>query len=339
MARIGIPRALLYHRYHLLWETFFTALGEEAVVSPLTNRGILELGVQHCLTDICLPVKLACGHVVAVASKVDFLFLPRVLSVEKDAYTCPKIVAFPDMVRLNLQGLPPILDPVIDLRKKIVGHEKQFREVAERLGKLSGLSRAVREALGAQRNWFSTERKAMPDAGFLFRDVDGASWRGLRIAVLGHPYNLFDSFINFNLLDRLSSLGIEIRTVKDLSSSALEQEASQLECPPYWTAAKELLAGARIFLRSESVDGVIYLIAFECGPDALIKVLIESEARKHAEIAYMSLILDEHTGEAGMNTRLEAFLDAIVRRKRRSTPGAAAGAANAAAAATTQRKA
>ncbi|MBN1503961.1 MAG: hypothetical protein JW952_02740, partial [Candidatus Eisenbacteria bacterium] len=64
MATIGIPRALLYHRYHLLWEAFFTALGERVVVSPPTNRGILDLGLQHSLTDICLPVKLACGHVI-----------------------------------------------------------------------------------------------------------------------------------------------------------------------------------------------------------------------------------------------------------------------------------
>jgi predicted nucleotide-binding protein (sugar kinase/HSP70/actin superfamily) len=323
MATIGIPRALLYHRYHLFWETFFAALGERVLVSPPTNKGILELGIRHCLTDICLPVKLACGHVLAVASKVDFLFLPRVLSVEKDAYTCPKIVAFPDMVRLNLPGLPPILDPVVDLRRKTVSHEKQFREVAERLGRVSALKQAAREALRAQKNWFSSGPQAASEAGFLFKDVGSPSWKGLRIAVLGHPYNLFDSFINFNLLERLTSLGIEISTIKDLEPSAVEEEASRLEYPPYWTAAKELLAGARIFLRSESVDGVIYLIAFECGPDALIKVLIDSEARKHAEVAYMSLVLDEHSGEAGMNTRVEAFLDAMVRRKRHAGPGAA----------------
>jgi predicted nucleotide-binding protein (sugar kinase/HSP70/actin superfamily) len=76
------------------------------------------------------------------------------------------------------------------------------------------------------------------------------------------------------------------------------------------------------------VDGVIYLIAFECGPDALIKVLMDSEARKHPGVAYMSLVLDEHSGEAGMNTRVEAFLDAIVRRKKRAESGAGRGAAS-----------
>ena len=326
MATIGIPRALLYHRYHLLWETFFAALGERVFVSPPTNKGILELGIQHCLTDICLPVKLACGHVVAIASRVDFLFLPRVLSVERDAYTCPKIVAFPDMVRLNVPGLPPMLDPVVDLRKSTVSHERQLREVAERLGRLSAFKRAAREALGAQKNWFSTGRQTASEAGFLFDDVGGPGWNGLKIAVLGHPYNLFDSFINFDLLERLTSLGIRISTVKDLTPSDVQEETSHLECPPYWTAAKELLAGARLFLKSESVDGIIYLIAFECGPDALTKVLIDSEARKHPGVAYMSLVLDEHTGETGMNTRVEAFLDAIVRRKKHAGAGLGTGA-------------
>jgi predicted nucleotide-binding protein (sugar kinase/HSP70/actin superfamily) len=317
MARIGIPRALLYHRYYLFWETFFRALGEEVEVSPPTNKGILELGIQHCLTDICLPVKLACGHVVAIARKVDFLFLPRVLSVERDAYICPKIVAFPDMVRLNLPGLPKILDPVVDLRKRAVSHERQFREVAGILGKLPALRRAALEARKAQSHWFSPQSYPEREASFLFDDVGSSNWRGLRIAILGHPYNLFDSFINFNLLERLAAMGIDILTVKHLDPSAVQRETALLDCPPYWSAAKELLSGARIFLRSQSVDGVIYLIAFECGPDALLKVLIDSEARRYPGVAYMSLVLDEHTGEAGMNTRLEAFLDAVSRRKRR----------------------
>ena len=317
MARIGIPRALLYHRYHLLWETFFRALEEEVLVSPLTNKGILQLGLQHCLTDICLPVKLACGHVAAISSKVDYLFLPRVLSVEKDAYTCPKIVAFPDMIRLNLPGIPPILDPIIDLRRKVISHEKQFCDVARELGKLRLLKRASSEALRAQKNWFSPEPEAKGESSFLFKEVGSANWRGLRIALLGHPYNLFDSFVNFNLRERLTSLGIDILTLRHFGPESIEREVSALQCPPYWTAAKELLAGARLFFRSNSVDGVMYLIAFECGPDALLKVLIDSEARKHPDVAYMSLVLDEHTGEAGVETRLEAFLDAIARRKRK----------------------
>ncbi|MCX5800192.1 MAG: acyl-CoA dehydratase activase-related protein [Candidatus Eisenbacteria bacterium] len=317
MARIGIPRALLYHKYHLMWETFFRALGEEVVISPPTNKGILQLGVQYCLTDICLPVKLACGHVAAIAPKVDYLFLPRVLSVEKNAYTCPKIVAFPDMVRLNLPGIHRILDPIIDLRKKVVSHEKQFRDLARELGKLQLLKKACREALGAQKNWFSAEPEAESESSFLFREVGSANWKGLRIALLGHPYNLFDSFVNFNLRERLTSLGVDVVTARHLDPSTVEREVKLLECPPYWTAAKELLAGARLFFKSKSVDGVMYLIAFECGPDALLKVLIDSEARKHPDVAYMSLVLDEHTGEAGVETRLEAYLDAIARRKRK----------------------
>ncbi|KPJ61095.1 MAG: hypothetical protein AMJ46_03800 [Latescibacteria bacterium DG_63] len=325
MARIGIPRALLYHRYHLLWETFFRGLEEEVIVSPPTNKGILELGVQYSLTDICLPVKLACGHVVSIAPKVDYLFLPRVLSVEKDAYTCPKIVAFPDMVRLNIPGVPKILDPVIDLRKKVVSHEKQLREVAETLGKSHLLRKASREALRAQKDWFSAEPEAKSESTFLFKDVGSASWRGLKIALLGHPYNLFDSFINFNLREKLTSLGIQIYTLKHLEPSSIEEEIASLDYPPYWTAAKELLAGARLFLKSSLVDGIVYLIAFECGPDALLKVLIDSEAKKYPDVVYMSLVLDEHTGETGVETRVEAFLDAIARRKR--TRWVAAGSA------------
>ena len=44
--RIGIPRALYYYRYGALWKTFFSSLGCEVVVSPKTDRAILQSGIQ-----------------------------------------------------------------------------------------------------------------------------------------------------------------------------------------------------------------------------------------------------------------------------------------------------
>ena len=42
--KIGIPRALLYYRYGVLWETFFRELGMETVLSPHTNKNLLDAG-------------------------------------------------------------------------------------------------------------------------------------------------------------------------------------------------------------------------------------------------------------------------------------------------------
>jgi predicted nucleotide-binding protein (sugar kinase/HSP70/actin superfamily) len=42
-----------------------------------------------------------------------------------------------------------------------------------------------------------------------------------------------------------------------------------------------------------------------------------AQAARRANVPYMPLILDEHSGQAGLITRLEAFVDMLVRRKER----------------------
>src|SRR3990170_3376157 len=80
--RIGVPRALLYHKYSSLWEAFLSRLGAEVVVSALTNKGILNTGVQAAEAELCLPVRLFHGHAIDLKGKVDAIFVPRVISVE-----------------------------------------------------------------------------------------------------------------------------------------------------------------------------------------------------------------------------------------------------------------
>jgi predicted nucleotide-binding protein (sugar kinase/HSP70/actin superfamily) len=68
-------------------------------------------------------------------------------------------------------------------------------------------------------------------------------------------------------------------------------------------------------LDADDIDGVIHLTAFACGPDATVDKLLEIEARKNNAKPFLSLCLDEQTGEAGCLTRLEAFVDMLRRQK------------------------
>jgi len=107
LKRVGIAASLLYYHYFYLWKTFFEELGLEVVVSSPTNKKIVENGVKKAVDDICLPVKLTFGHVMDLAGRVDYLFIPRLVSLEPDAFTCPKIIGLPDMIKANLDNLPP----------------------------------------------------------------------------------------------------------------------------------------------------------------------------------------------------------------------------------------
>ena len=38
---IGLPRAMLYDRYEVLWKSFFSALGMKGIVSKPTNKAMI----------------------------------------------------------------------------------------------------------------------------------------------------------------------------------------------------------------------------------------------------------------------------------------------------------
>ena len=61
-------------------------------------------------------------------------------------------------------------------------------------------------------------------------------------------------------------------------------------------------------IMNHKVDGIIYLSSFGCGLDSVFTHMVSRQAAKYG-IPFMNLTLDEQTGEAGINTRLEAFLD------------------------------
>ena len=83
----------------------------------------------------------------------------------------------------------------------------------------------------------------------------------------------------------------------------------------FWTLSKKTVGSALYFLEKK-IDGIIHLTSFECGEDSLIGEIIHQESKKYPSVAYTEFVFDEHTGEIGIDTRTEAFLDMIMRRKR-----------------------
>jgi len=84
----------------------------------------------------------------------------------------------------------------------------------------------------------------------------------------------------------------------------------------YWTYGEEVVGAGKHYLAS-GADGVIGIMTFGCGPDSLMMDTVRRQAARLRAIPFMSLTLEEHTAEAGVVTRLEAFLDMIYRMKRR----------------------
>lgn len=114
--RIGIPRALAYYSFFPQWKTFFEELGAEVVLSPPTNKHIVNEGIRDTVTDACIPIKVYHGHVASLADKADYLFVPRIAGLDADATLCPKFLGLPEMIRASVKGIPPLLSPRLDVR-------------------------------------------------------------------------------------------------------------------------------------------------------------------------------------------------------------------------------
>lgn len=349
--KIGIPRGLFYYRYFPLWKTFLEELGAEITVSDTTNKRILDDGVKACVDEACLPVKLFHGHVINLADRVDYIFIPRFTSISKNEYICPEFGGLPDMVRHTLKHLPHLIDTEVNLRKsarnswsaaletgsyftrdkalvkraytKALWDYRAFRDRA-RSGELpfsggdannrgvvfnadkTGRGCASCSPAGCKTTGCSTANYSTGSCGS--GSVQG---RSLKIAVIGHVYNIYDRYINMDMLDKLKKNGVQTITVEMIDEGEINRNAALLNKPMFWNFGRKAVGSAFHLIGGKELDGIIYVMSFGCGIDSFVCDLIERKVRRESAIPFIVLTLDEHSGEAGMNTRLEAFIDMI----------------------------
>jgi len=324
MLRVGIPRALSYYQYYPGWKAFFEALGAEMVVSPPTNKAIFTAGNSRAVAETCLPVKLFFGHVISLADKCDYTFIPVLRSLGKKAYYCSKFIGLPDMTRALVPECPPVLDPEIDLNK---GRRSLYRIIYD-LGRHfssdeSKIKKAVEQAEKAHLAYRKemSDRKITPiqaldemhkDEGKSYLEPDISP--SLSVAVIGHQYVIYDDYINHRLISRLQAMGVRVLTPEMAEQKALDIAMTKLRGAPHWSFEADIIGAGEYYL-GEKVNGIISVAVFGCGPDSMMIDMVRHRASEF-RIPFLHLSLDEHTSEGGLVTRLEAFLDMIKRKRR-----------------------
>lgn len=297
--KVGIPRAMLFHDYYPMWERFFDYLGVQIVISPKTNNAILNAGIINSVDEACLPVKLFHGHVDYLKDKVDYIFIPKFISIHKKEYCCPKLLGLPEMITHSINDLPQIISPIVDFNK-----DKNMKVAAFETGSILGKSKfqtakAYKHSLSSLKELkvWQTERD--------FHEKGKTN-----LLVLGHSYNVFDEFLNMNLLQKLRKQSINIFISEDVQEKEIRYFSSQIRKRMFWTHGRKIIGSAFSLIENNDIDGIIYLSSFGCGLDSVLVHLVSKSAAEH-KIPLIVMTLDEQTGEAGFNTRLEAFLDMI----------------------------
>ena len=328
MIRVGIPRALLYYQYHPMWRTFFEELGAEVIVSPPTTQEMLSAGSSRVVADTCLPVKVFCGHVLSLVGKCDCVFIPAIRSVKRRVYNCAKFLGLPDMTKAVIPESPPILDIDIDADK---GKRSLYQAIYKLGQRFTRNPFKVRQASLAAWQAHLNYRRLMSSYGLTppqaIERISGTPESELEdyssnststqttIAVIGHSYLLYDEHVNHRLIHRLKQAHNKVLTPEMLTTEELESATARLVGDTYWTYEEEVVGAGGHYLES-GVNGVIGVMAFGCGPDSVMMEVVQRQANRLKAIPFMNLTLEEHTSEAGIVTRLEAFLDMVQRKKK-----------------------
>jgi predicted CoA-substrate-specific enzyme activase len=293
--RIGIPRALTTHSLFPLYSTFFSALEMEVVLSGMDSRGDLK---SH--SSFCLPAQIAHGTVLDLAQGgVRLVFLPHVVRMpqqnsSRDSYLCPITQAGPYFLAKafpDTHFLSPVLDftngyatstTMADMAVDELGFS---REVADQ-----AWAAAVRKQTKAESALMELGRKALAHALAAGKPA---------ILLAGHSYNAYAPEASQSVGKKLSSMGVPV-----IPSDCLAQVGAG---PTVWHFANQILNAVSLVKQHPNLF-LLSVSNFSCTIDAFTHSLLASELGSKP---YLLLEIDAHTADAGVQTRLEAFLDIV----------------------------
>lgn len=318
--KIGIPKGLLYYKYYAFYSTFFNLLGAEIVISPNTNKDILNMGVKYCVDEACLPMKIFHGHVAWLVEKCDLILVPRIMQLRSREFICPKFCGLPEMIKSSIPGeyevteYPIYADKLEHLHKwclktgKLVTHDTALIDYA--------FNKAIANQRQEEENRAYKVQKMceLDTIQNVYNKVaeNKLYYNKLRIALVGHIYNIEDDFVNMNLRNKLDKMNVGVITEEAIDEDLIDKEIVTLFKKPFWYFARKSYGFASYISKMGKVDGIIYISSFACGIDS---VVIELVKEKIGNFPFMVLKIDEHTGEAGLDTRIEAFVDMLERRR------------------------
>ena len=313
---IGIPSVLSFFDYFPSWVAFFKALGHPVLVSEATNKTLIQKGLSLVPSETCFPIKTVYGHISDLISKgADRILLPceidhgKTSSKGERSFNCPYVQSMPYMVQAAMGSKAKLLRPVIrwsDSRGRL---DRLLLGLGKSLGHSARKARAaMAEARGAQRR-FDQWRQ---DRGKEILASMGPEDRGL--VLLGKSHNIFDPGLNLHLARKLRQQG-ELLIPFDmlpLEEVTLPGDYDNV----VWKNTRDLLKALH-FIRGDHRLFPVLLTNFGCGPDSFLMKYMEAEL---VDRPYLVLEVDDHTGDAGMVTRIEAFLDTLDTAPRTSGP-------------------
>ena len=314
--KVGIPRVLNMYENYPLWFTFFTKLGYQVVLSPVSTRKIYELGIESIPSESeCYPAKLAHGHISWLLKQgVKFIFYPCIPYERNEDpgavnhYNCPIVTSYAENIKNNVDELnnPEIrfMNPFLALTsEKILADElvKVFPQIPEE---------EIREACHSGWEEMAAMRRDIEAKGEeTLKWMEETGHRGIVLA--GRPYHI-DPEIHHGIPDMINSYDIAVLTEDSVSHLApLERP---LRVNDQWMYHTRLYAAANYVKTREDLD-LIQLNSFGCGLDAVTTDQVYEILTGSGKI-YTCLKIDEVNNLGAARIRVRSLLAALRAREK-----------------------
>ena len=306
---IGINRSFQVHSLYPIFYTFFNELGCKVVLPDSVD----ESGISMGMTSFCLSGQIALGMFKNLLSKKpDYIFMPQIMEINvskqveyrKEYQTvCMFIQGEPFYQKAtflkNVENPPKMLTPALNFMRGLDSQEDEFIKIAKDLGFSTQKGKDAYKV--AYEKQFAVIQKMKEKGREILKKLEKNPDK-IAVVLFGRPYNAFTPEANKGIPTKFASRGIEI-----IPYDFLEYEKEENYKGTYWEMGQRIIKAAKIVKRHPQLYGC-YLTNFLC---ALDSIMIQHFRDLMGTKPSLTIEVDEHTADAGVNTRIEAFLDVV----------------------------
>jgi len=308
---IGINKSFITYQVFPLYYNFFRNLGCDIIVPDRIN----EKSIYRQTTSFCFPAQVALGLFDNLSDKKpDFYFIPHTeemyvargnnrkefsstcIFVQGEAFWMAQI--FKDKISKE-----KVIAPTLNFRNGYEKEKDKFIEIGKKLGfNKKEIVRAFENAVALQYQY----RQEKKDIGKKFLEELHKDPSKVAIVLFGPPHNALSDDTNKGIPKKVSSRGYAIIPF-DLLPSDNEVIEEPHDDYMHWEIGQKIIRASQMVKKDKQLFG-LYITNFLCAMDSL---LVTYFRRIMKEKPNLTIEIDGHTADAGIDTRIEAFIDVI----------------------------
>ncbi len=314
---IGIPRVLNMYEDYPFWHTFLTNLGFSVKLSPYSNKGIYEKGIESIPSEsACYPAKIVHGHIMwLIENNVDTIFYPAVVYERPDiknadeCYNCPIVTSYSENIKNNVEDLREknikFINPFISFKNKTALIER----LTDVFSDYNITKREIKEAIEMGWDEWTKFRNDMRKKGDeALKYIEDNNITGIVLG--GRPYHV-DPEINHGIPELITGFNMAVLTEDSVAYRGKVERP--LVVRDQWMYHSRLYEAAA-FVKTQSALEYVQLNSFGCGLDAVTTDEVKDILNAAGKI-YTSLKIDEVNNLGAARIRIRSLIAAIEDRK------------------------